>query len=269
MLHTQLTVSKPTDKDCLAATTNNAWWPLWLVLTDCTTTALWGTEGCMTDYGRYCVSMGECERYLIYGIPIEIGLVSSRAWNIIFFTCLTKKIRFSMQVIYDLDGNFAKNLLAWQAVLFAPGHQAKGYVNPDYGTLTHWGRVTQTCVSKFTIIGSDNGLSPIRRQAIIWTNDGILLIRTLGTNFSEILIQIHTFSNKKMHLKMSSGKCWPFCLGLNVLTHCGVGLPCNIGDLNFEVKYLEIWKYIKWMEGRTDGHQHKQGQSYSHIQLIW
>ena len=38
-----------------------------------------------------------------------------------------------------------------------------------------------------TIIGSNNGLSPGRRQAIIWTNAGILLIRTLGANFSEIL----------------------------------------------------------------------------------
>ena len=84
-------------------------------------------------------------------------------------------------------------------------------------TLTHWGRVTHICVSKLSIIGSDNGLSPGRRQAIIWTNDGILLIRTLGTNFSEILSKIHSFSFKEMHLKMSSGKWRPFCLGLNVL----------------------------------------------------
>ena len=33
--------------------------------------------------------------------------------------------------------------------------------------------------SKLTITGSDNGLSPGRRQAIIWTNDGILLIGPL------------------------------------------------------------------------------------------
>ena len=63
--------------------------------------------------------------------------------------------------------------------------------------LTHWGRVTHICVSKLTIIGSDNGLSPDRRQAIIWTNAGILLIEPLGTNFSEILIEILTFSFKK------------------------------------------------------------------------
>ena len=89
------------------------------------------------------------------------------------------------------------------------------------GALTHWGRVTHTCVVKLTIIGSDNGLSPGRRQAIIWTNPGILLIGRLGTNFSEILIGIQTFSFKKMHLKMSSAKWRPFCLGLNVLKRCG------------------------------------------------
>ena len=77
--------------------------------------------------------------------------------------------------------------------------------------------MTHICVSNLTIIGSDNGLSHGRRQTIIWTNDGILLIGPLGTNFSEILIGIQTFSFKKMHLKMSSAKWRPFCLGLNVL----------------------------------------------------
>ena len=72
-------------------------------------------------------------------------------------------------------------------------------------------------IGKLTIIGSDNGLLPGWRQAIIWTNAGILFIGPLGTNFSEILINIYTFSFKKMHLKISSGKCRPFSLTLNVL----------------------------------------------------
>ena len=76
--------------------------------------------------------------------------------------------------------------------------------------LTHWGRVTHICVSYLTIIGSDNGLTPGRHQAIIWTNAGILLIDPLATNFSENLIGIHTFSFNKIHLKMSSGKWRPF-----------------------------------------------------------
>ena len=66
--------------------------------------------------------------------------------------------------------------------------------------------MTHICVGNLTIIGSDNGLSPVRRQAITWTNVEILLIGPLGTNFSEMLIEIHTFSLKKIHLKMSSGK---------------------------------------------------------------
>ena len=57
--------------------------------------------------------------------------------------------------------------------------------------------MTHICVNKLTIIGSDNGLSPGRRQAIIWTNAEILLIGPLGTNFSEIVIDIWTFSFKK------------------------------------------------------------------------
>ena len=70
--------------------------------------------------------------------------------------------------------------------------------------------MTHICVSEPTIIRSDNGLSPGRRQAIIWTNAAVLLIGPLGINFSEILIEIHTFSFKKMHMKMSSGKWRPF-----------------------------------------------------------
>ena len=88
----------------------------------------------------------------------------------------------------------------------------------SYATLlTHWGRVTHICVSELTIIGSDNGLPPGRCQAIIWTNDDILLIGPLGTNFNEILFGIQTFLFNKMHLKLSPAKWRPFCLGINVL----------------------------------------------------
>ena len=83
--------------------------------------------------------------------------------------------------------------------------------------LTHWGRATHICVSKLTIIASDNGLSPGRCQAINWNNAGILSIGLLGTNFSEILIEILTIFFKKMRLKVLSAKWRPFYLGLNVL----------------------------------------------------
>ena len=77
--------------------------------------------------------------------------------------------------------------------------------------------MTHICISNLTIIGSDNGLSPGRRQAIIWANVGIMLIGPLGTNCSEILFGIQTFPFKKMHLKMSFAKWRSYCFGLNVL----------------------------------------------------
>ena len=80
---------------------------------------------------------------------------------------------------------------------------------------THWGQITHICISKLTIIGSDNGLSPGWHQAIIWSNAGILLVGPLVTNFSDMLIEIHTFL-LKMLLKISSAKWRPFCLGLSV-----------------------------------------------------
>ena len=130
------------------------------------------------------------------------------------------------------------------------------YMDPDIccpqKILTHWGRVTHICVSKIIIIGSDNGLSPGRRQAIIWTNAGILLIEPLGTNFSEILIEIHTFSFKKMLLKMSSAKWRLFGRGLNELiahsltcskwnkfvTDTFLLLVCNAVPWEFQLCYL-------------------------------
>ena len=94
--------------------------------------------------------------------------------------------------------------------------------------LTRSGRVMHIYSTKLTIIGSDNGLSPGWRQAIIWTNAGILLIGALATNISEILSKIYTFSLKKMHLKILSGKRRPSYLSLNVLSL----QPCTWGKFH-------------------------------------
>ena len=104
--------------------------------------------------------------------------------------------------------------------------------------LTHWGRVSH--ISKLTIIGSDNGLSPDGHQAIIWTNAGLLFIGPLETNFSEILIEILTFPFKKMRLKVPSAKRRPFCLGLNALSDIRI------------VFVLSLWcMYICWYDDST------------------
>ena len=120
--------------------------------------------------------------------------------------------------------------------------------------------MTHICVSKLTIISSDNGLSPSRHQAIIWTNAIILLTGPVRTNFSEILSEIHTFSFNKMHLKISYGKWRPFCLGLNVsslvtlalrqsldcpganvatIIHCGLVKPYS--DIDLGQHWLGLW----------------------------
>ena len=117
--------------------------------------------------------------------------------------------------------------------------------------LTHWGRVTHICISKLTNIGSDNGLSPGRHQAIIWTNPGILLIGPWGTNFSDNLIGIQTFSLKKMLLKMSSAKWRPFHLGLNVLTFC-VSEEFELDTVLFAVYFwFNLYVYIAVLPSNT------------------
>ena len=115
---------------------------------------------------------------------------------------------------------------------------------PDPGVITHWGRVTYLCVSKLIIIASHNGLSPGRRQAIIWINAGILFIEPLGKNFSEILIESDTFSFQKMHLKILSDKWQPFFLCFNVLR------PYHSSHLVQILKYIHPWilqmKFWSW-----------------------
>ena len=114
---------------------------------------------------------------------------------------------------------------------------------------------------KPTMIGSDNGLSPGRRQAIIWTNAGILLIGPLGTNFIEVLIGIQTFSFKKMHLNMSSAKYCQFRLGLNVLNHFYYSLnqillpkiaSCNQGLLDAILFVRWLWRLNTFLQGSDE-----------------
>ena len=86
----------------------------------------------------------------------------------------------------------------------------------DPRALTHWGRATHICVSEITIIGTDNGLSPGRHQAIIWINAGLLQIGHLGKASMIFFIKTHTFSLKKIHLIMSPGKLRPFLVSASM-----------------------------------------------------
>ena len=139
---------------------------------------------------------------------------------------VTKPV-FSLPLFSEFVSTVKAHVSYWISRLYMAGVFFVG--------LTHWSRAaTHICVGKLTIIGSDNGLSPGRRQAIIRTNAGTLLIGTIGTNFSEILCEIHTFSFKKMHLKMSYEKWRPFCLGLNVSTE----------KMRYFDMLVELWIYL-------------------------
>ena len=140
--------------------------------------------------------------------------------------------------------------------------------------------MTHICVSKLTIIASDNGLSPGRRQATIWTNAGILLRGPLGTHFCATLIEILLFSFKKMRLKVSSAKRRPFCLGLNVLKPVWISnhLPSNVWDEiiypypNLNGATVEVWEWMSYfishfvMDGLKLNHVSKKGPRISNHQ---
>ena len=124
--------------------------------------------------------------------------------------------------------------------------------------VTHWGRMTHIFVRKLSITGSDNVLSPGRSKAIIWTSVDILLFGPLGTNFSEIFIEIQTISLTKIRLKMSSAKCFSFRLSLNVLRwytystrvskhpgHCSLWWLYNTSVLMGEIRIIMArWHWL-------------------------
>ena len=197
--------------------------------------AFWATHDC---FGIQFASHESTKRYLLIQCWMHYSKRSFNTDFIRYDTCISSWWRYVLDKFSawmarcqgtppDTDSPHREPVMQILDVLlchklcnkqFSTGRRwFKNTWRPRDATLTHWGRVTHICVGKLTIIGSDNGLSPQRRQAIIWTNAGILLIGPLGTNFSEILIEIQTFSFKKMHFKMSSAKWRLFGLGLNVL----------------------------------------------------
>ena len=109
------------------------------------------------------------------------------------------------------------------------------WVHPK--SFIHWGRVTHIRVSKLTIIGSDNDLSPGRRRAIIWNSAGILLNWPFGTNFREILIEFKHFRWRNAFENVVCETASTF-LGLN-----------KLNELNFILQQATGWNY--WVT--TDG----------------
>ena len=132
----------------------------------------------------------------------------------------------------------------------------------DRQRLTHWGRVMHMCVGNLTIIGSDKCLLPYLHQTIIWTNTAILQIRTccnivnltLRNGGSEILNEIYTTSLKKMQLKLSSEKRWPFLSRPQCVDAVKVS---TITSVNFALRV----SLRHWHDGLSLGHLQSMGWS--------
>ena len=102
------------------------------------------------------------------------------------------------------------------------------------------------------------------RQAIIWTNAELLSIGPSATAFNETLIEIHTFSFKKIYLKMSSRKCRPFCLGLNVL-NVPIGCLAWYREIQFKQGGHKIHIFnlsLRWRHNELDGVSNHQPHDY-------
>ena len=121
--------------------------------------------------------------------------------------------------------------------------------------------MTHICVSNLTIIGSDNGLSPGRRQAIIWTNAGILLIEPLGANFSEILIKMLFFFIQENAFESVVWKRRPSWLGLNVLNRSGIG-PLHMTSRHGDAFHITD---LSWME--PNAYRQTPGTNVSNAEL--
>ena len=151
----------------------------------------------------------------------------------------------------------------------------RGRAPNGIGHLTHWGRDKMAATSQMTLsiafswmkmlefrlnfhwslflrvqlkystIGSDNGLAPSRRQAIIWTNGGIVYWRiyaSLGLN--ELMILLFTFPSPNLSR----------CPNLTSSTKLAKGFHCWL---------VEMLMWRKWFSGRL-GSTHKNSQDDAH-----
>ena len=172
------------------------------------------------------------QNYALHGLHL-----SPKAWN--KSLCYTHVL----EILHNINSG---QLLIMHLKMRSYNFNILGVFFAASNGLTRWGRVTHICIGYRTIIGSDNGLSPGGRQAIIWTNAGISSIGLQGTHCNKISIKIHTFSFKKIHLKRSSVKWQPFCLSLNVLTHWGRDKMDAITQMTFSLAFSSMKMVVFW-----------------------
>ena len=124
----------------------------------------------------------------------------------LFLKCYTYTEFNTNHIWYIIIPNLLCNSPTWEC-----------YKQRTIHVLPHWGRVMHICAANLAIIASDNGLSPGRHQAIIWTNVGILLYYTLRNklqlNFnrnSSTFIEENAFETAVR--EVASILSWPQCV---------------------------------------------------------
>ena len=80
-------------------------------------------------------------------------------------------------------------------------------------------------------------------ETIVWTLAGILLIRSIGTNFSEILSEVYALSFKKMDFKMSCAKWRQFCRGPDVLNDWWGSIWWYVSNKARQPEYALKWRH--------------------------
>ena len=104
------------------------------------------------------------------------------------------------------------------------------------------------CVIKLTTVASDNGLLPGQCQAIIWINAGILLIGPLGSNFSEILIEIHIFIQENAFVnlvcKMAAVLSLPQRVNISLHIYKRDGIICTDFNIYHQAAFSAIPAHI-------------------------
>ena len=131
--------------------------------------------------------------------------------------------------------------------------------------------MTNICVSKLTIIGSDNGLSPGRHQPIIWTNTGLLISGTVQTYFRKIFLFLRKWFSKRHFVEGRSYTRigWvargPLHLhGISLLTHCSRDKMATIPQMTF----LNAFSWRKMFEFRLKFHWILfQGSNWQYISI--
>ena len=157
-------------------------------------------SGNKPDLCRYMASLGQCVNTLR---PKQNGRYFADVVSIAkAFSCMQY---FALKCV-PYDRLTKKMFMKWPGAEQATTHQL----------ISPWCRIYASV--NWISIDSGNGLSPIRGQVITWTSAHLPSIEPLGTNFSEIRIQVQNFSFKKMHFKMSSVKWQPRCARGDELT---------------------------------------------------